>query len=146
MEKCKSERVLVDHQLRAMLLEEGLFVPGSSACPSIADTFIQPASLDLPVMNQCYLVKDRVLPYRKTVSELIPTIKIMQLDLSAPDGAVLLKGQTYLAHCGRVKMPPNGTLTPSLSEAFSLIHINSSRFSFPKVIDWPSGRDGARRV
>lgn len=144
MEKCKSERVLVDHQLRAMLLEERLFVPGSLACPSVADTFVQPASLDLPIMNQCYLVKDRVLPYRKTVSELIPTIKIMQLDLSAPDGAVLLKGQTYLAHCGRVKMPPNGTLT--LYKAFSLTHTHSSRFSFSKVIDWPSGRDGARRV
>lgn len=110
-------RVLVDHQLQQLLERDWLFVPGSPNCPNVAASFLQPASLDLPVMNRCFLVKDRVLPYKKLVSELIQSISIVKVDLGAPEGAVLLKGQTYLAHCGRVKLPAHcrGSLSPKSS-------------------------------
>jgi len=110
----------VDHELSALIKHDNLL-----DCPQIdskatlaSSQYVQPASIDVPLTAECYLVKDRVLPYGKKLRELLPSLEIMRINLSSQEnGAILLKGQTYLAYCGRVKMPAEcrGSLSPKSS-------------------------------
>ena len=104
---------VVDRDLSHLLAEEKLLT-----CHGLDNLskYVQPASIDLPLSDDCYLVKDRVLPYGRKLRDLIPSLEISRVSLGET-GAVLLKGQTYLALCGRVRMPRHlrGSLSPKSS-------------------------------
>eukprot|EP01065_Artemidia_motanka_P028920 TRINITY_DN346_c0_g2_i2.p1 TRINITY_DN346_c0_g2~~TRINITY_DN346_c0_g2_i2.p1 ORF type:complete len:380 (+),score=64.86 TRINITY_DN346_c0_g2_i2:79-1218(+) len=95
-------QVLVDGRLER-LVEEGRVRCGGMDMKK----FVQPASIDLPCGHSAYLVKEKVLPFQKKVSELIGEMAIEQRPLaSVTGGCVLLKGQTYLIPCAEVSLPP----------------------------------------
>jgi len=104
-------RALVDKELKE-LLKQGLL-----ACPhaNVAG-FVQPASVDLPLSSTCVLVKEKVLPHKRNVRELVESLKLNTVDLSG-DGGILLRGQTYMAYCGKLTMPNThrGMLSPKSS-------------------------------
>ena len=64
--------------------------------------YVQPASVDIPVGSTCYLVKEKVLPFGKKVTDLLPEITIEKKLVDDEEGVTLLKGQTYLLKCGKV--------------------------------------------
>jgi len=108
-----SEVALVDEHLRR-LIKEGAFTlsdPGTDL-----SQYVQPASIDLPVHGPAFLVKEKVLPFKKRVRELLPSLTLEEKPLSG-NGAVLLKGQTYLVYWGKVVLPPGsrGCLSPKSS-------------------------------
>jgi dCTP deaminase len=107
------ERTLVDADLRALIALGSLTCVGAS---DGLDEFVQPASIDIPVGNTAYLVKGTFLPFRQRVRALLPEMTLETRDLRG-DGAVLLKGQTYLIYIGRVDLPPGhrGCLSPKSS-------------------------------
>jgi len=77
--------------------------------------YVQPASLDLPIYGKVFLLKERVLPFKKKMIDLLPEL---QLESSSLDhDALLLKGQTYLCHVGRIRLPKGcrGHLSPKSS-------------------------------
>lgn len=57
-----------------------------------------------------------MLPFQKRVRELIGDLALEERDLQG-QGAVLLKGQTYLVYCGIVNLPKGarGCLSPKSS-------------------------------
>lgn len=57
-------------------------------------SYVQPASIDLPIGNVAYLIKEKFLPYNKKISDIVENNSIEMINLDK--GAVLLKGQTYL--------------------------------------------------
>jgi len=103
------------------------------------DGYVQPASIDLPLAGEAWLVKEKVLPFRKRVRELIDVrtappsrVSTQALDVASDayaqslalekcslggDGAMLLRGQTYLVHCGSISLPADhrGLLSPKSS-------------------------------
>ena len=106
---------LVDYQLQHML-DQGALRLGSSQVQ--IHKYVQPASIDLPISGAVYLVKEKVLPFRKQVRQLVEELVLEDKDLNASsNGAVLLKGQTYLVYCGRVRLPEGcrGCLSPKSS-------------------------------
>jgi len=106
---------LVDYQLKYML-DQGALRLGSSAVH--LHEYVQPASIDLPISGAVYLVKEKVLPFRKQVRQLLEELVLEDKDLkSSCNGAVLLKGQTYLVYCGKVRLPEGcrGCLSPKSS-------------------------------
>ena len=108
------EFALVDDDIE-QLVDEGALHFGSGA--SELKTYIQPASVDIPAGNECYLVREKFLPFQRAVRDVLPKVLLEQRDLRDPDGVVMLKGQTYLVPCGRVKLPPHlrGSLSPKSS-------------------------------
>lgn len=60
-------------------------------------TYIQPASLDIPVSNKAYLVNYKFLPFNKKIREVIKDIKLEELNLD--ENPILFKNQTYLIPC-----------------------------------------------
>ncbi len=62
--------------------------------------YVQPASLDLPLSSNCYLVKDKILPFGQNINNLLPSILLDKTNL-------LLKNQTYLCYCGKINLPSN---------------------------------------
>lgn len=108
------EYSLNDLEIRDLILNESLFL-GDDPIRKHFASFVQPASVDLPIENECYLVKDKILPYGRRIRDLIDSLVIMKVDLTS--GAILLKGQTYLARCGTIKMPKHcrGSLSPKSS-------------------------------
>jgi hypothetical protein len=73
-----------------MLVDSGAFKFPSGKCS--LSSYIQPASIDLPVTGTIYLVKEKVLPFQQRVSDLIEGLTLETKSLSG-NGAVLLKGQ-----------------------------------------------------
>lgn len=65
--------------------------------------FIQPASIDIPIGKTAYLVKQKFLPFGKSVRDLLNTFALERLDLTS--GAILFKGQTYLIPCLTFDLP-----------------------------------------
>lgn len=108
------ERSLVDCELVELIRDQHLLTCSQMDVGEL-ETYVQPASVDLPLDSCCYLVKDRILPLGKKLQDLISDLQIMPVDMK--NGAVLLKGQTYLARCGRVNMPHEyrGSLSPKSS-------------------------------
>ncbi|KAJ1493681.1 2'-deoxycytidine 5'-triphosphate deaminase-domain-containing protein, partial [Baffinella frigidus] len=108
-----SEVALVDDHLHR-LIKQGVF---TLSAPSLdLAKYVQPASIDLPVHGPAYLVKEKVLPFKKKVRELLAGLILEEKPLSG-DGAVLLKGQTYLVYWGRIVLPKGsrGCLSPKSS-------------------------------
>jgi hypothetical protein len=111
-----TERALTDIQLR------NLVANGAIECPIELDGYVQPArcvwrsvprgctranvadqlallsyvphSVDLPISGNVYLVKEKVLPFRKSVRSLLEELVLEEKNLDGEDGAVLLRGQT----------------------------------------------------
>ena len=104
---------LVDYQLKHML-KHGALRLGSRDVE--LDRYVQPASIDLPISGTVYLVKEKVLPFRKQVRQLVEELLLEDKALTG-NGAVLLKGQTYLVYCGKVCLPEGcrGCLSPKSS-------------------------------
>lgn len=79
---------LIDEQLQ-MLVDYGAF---DLPCGRNLATYVQPASIDLPVFGDVFLVKEKVLPFQQKVSELVDNLTLERKSLAGA-GAVLLKGQ-----------------------------------------------------
>jgi hypothetical protein len=79
---------LIDEQLE-VLVESGAF---DLPCGKNLSAYVQPASIDLPVFGDIFLVKEKVLPFQQRVSELVESLTLEKKSL-AGTGAVLLKGQ-----------------------------------------------------
>ena len=74
------------------------------------------ASLDLPIAGNAFLVKEKVLPFKKKIIDLLPELQLEVLSLK-DEGALLLKGQTYLVYVGKIDLPSHlrGHLSPKSS-------------------------------
>jgi deoxycytidine triphosphate deaminase len=106
------EVALVDTELRKLVANHAFAFNFSDDL----DSYVQPASIDLPLPKQAWLVKEKVLPFQKRVSELLESLALEECSLEG-DGAMLLRGQTYLVHCGSVSLPAGhrGLLSPKSS-------------------------------
>lgn len=107
-----AEVALVDTELRK-LVANGAFRFDFS---TDLDRYVQPASIDLPLPKKAWLVKEKVLPFQKCVRELLVNLALDECSLEG-DGAMLLRGQTYLVHCGSIALPAThrGLLSPKSS-------------------------------
>eukprot|EP00756_Hemistasia_phaeocysticola_P006004 Hpha_TRINITY_DN13615_c0_g1::TRINITY_DN13615_c0_g1_i1::g.122457::m.122457/K01494/dcd; dCTP deaminase len=96
---------LVDTNLRS-LIAQGFFCSDSKGRSE--ESLIQPASIDIPCGAVAYqmLGRQRLSQQYPTVEDLICHRGQGLMRLDGPEGAVLVKGQTYLVRCGKVKMPP----------------------------------------
>ena len=79
---------LIDEQLR-ILVDLGVFELPTGINLS---EYVQPASIDLPVTGEIFLVKEKVLPFQQKISDLIDNLALEKKSLMGK-GAVLLKGQ-----------------------------------------------------
>lgn len=66
-------------------------------------TFIQPASLDLPVGAKIYHVKHPFLAFNHTVQYITDHLCVQKLDCTS--GCTLYKQQTYLIPCAKISVP-----------------------------------------
>jgi dCTP deaminase len=57
--------------------------------------YIQPASLDLPLGDEIYLIKEKFIPFNSTIKEILKDKKIEKYNINSKK--TLFKGQTYLA-------------------------------------------------
>jgi deoxycytidine triphosphate deaminase len=107
-----AEVALVDTELRKLVANDAFAFDFSSDL----DRYVQPASIDLPLPKKAWLVKEKVLPFQKCVRDLLENLALDECSLEG-DGAMLLRGQTYLVHCGRVTLPAThrGLLSPKSS-------------------------------
>jgi deoxycytidine triphosphate deaminase len=112
------ERALVDSDLLS-IISGGAFRPAVCGGTSVKDlaSYVQPATVDIPLGADCFLVKEKVLPFNRTVRSVLDSLTIDRLSLAGPNGQVLLKGQTYLVPCGTVKLDAamRGSLSPKSS-------------------------------
>lgn len=69
------------------------------------EEYVQPASIDLPLGGQAYMVKQKFLPFQQKVQYVVDKITLESRDLSA--GATLYRGFTYLIPCLEVNLPKN---------------------------------------
>ncbi len=105
------EVVLVDKDINSLLI--------STSNPLITKTWeekdivneVQPATLDIPLTQICFVVKHKMLPLNIPIAELVARNCITNLDLSKP--SVLYKGQTYLVFCGIVTLPKDVSVSLS---------------------------------
>lgn len=98
------EVALVDKDLHR-LIEAGMFKwPADRFQLKSLKDYVQPASIDLPVSGNAFLVRDKILPFRRKVADLLPELVLEERSLKG-DGSVLLKGQTYLIHAGEIELP-----------------------------------------
>ena len=106
------EVALVDTELRKLVANRTFDFPFH---PDL-DGYVQPASIDLPLAQHAWLVKEKVLPFQKSVKDLLESLALEKCSLEG-DGAMLLRGQTYLVHCGSISLPAGhrGLLSPKSS-------------------------------
>jgi dCTP deaminase len=90
---------LVDKDLKKLISENILI--SNSHCDLME--YVQPASIDIPIGNVAYLVKQKFLPFSQKVNDIVEKLSIEQLDLSK--GAILFKGQTYLIPVMDIHLP-----------------------------------------
>ena len=93
----RGKRALVDSELHG-LVETGAFqfhFTNPVPKPVNLHSYVQPASIDLPVTGSAFLVKEKVLPFHHRVIDLVHDLTLERKPLVG-DGVVLLKGQTYL--------------------------------------------------
>lgn len=65
--------------------------------------YVQPTSIDIPLCDKAYLVKQKFLPFSKEIKEIAKEMTLEEVDLSK--GAILFKGQTYLIPCMEIDLP-----------------------------------------
>ncbi len=104
---------LVDRQIEAMV-REGRIKDVSSG-EDLMD-HIQPASLDLPTGDEAWILKNKFLPLKSEIEEIIEENAIERMPLD-DDGVVLYKGQTYLVPSIDVDLPEgySASLSPKSS-------------------------------
>ncbi|GBG28412.1 Hypothetical Protein FCC1311_046352 [Hondaea fermentalgiana] len=82
---------------------------------------IEPASVDLPVGRECFLVRDKVLPHKQSIRDLVyarnSDLVLERKKVDPVEGVLLLKGQTYLFPCARISLEQDlsGSLSPKSS-------------------------------
>lgn len=110
------EVALVDTELIELLEGGALRFPADRYQLPRLRSYVQPASVDIPVSGSVFLVKEKVLPFSQKVSDLLPDLVLEEKSLKG-DGVVLLRGQTYLVHCGQLALPEGhrGALSPKSS-------------------------------
>eukprot|EP00939_MAST-03C_sp_MAST-3C-sp1_P003886 g3886.t1 len=117
----EEEVCLVDTEIRTLIDAYDAFdFCGCHPIPKKIDLhpFVQPASLDVPIVGGAvFLVKEKVLPYKKKIIDLLPDLRLDEFSLAHGDGTLLLKGQTYLLYVGKVTLPKHcrGHLSPKSS-------------------------------
>jgi dCTP deaminase len=69
--------------------------------------FVQPASLDIPISNAVFLVKDKILAFQCTVDDMLRDNMFETYDSNATSKYqhTLLKHHTYMVYCGHIKLP-----------------------------------------
>jgi len=104
------EVALVDHELSELV--HG----GNITSKTNLKDLIQPASIDIPIGECCFLMREKVMPFRRTVSSLVHDYSLQKIHIDE-GGIVLLRGQTYLFECAFIKLPPGfrGSLSPKSS-------------------------------
>lgn len=105
---------LVDCELHD-LVKSGAFECGVRSL----EEYVQPASIDIPIGRQCFLLRDKVLPFKRKVDTLLEEEELVLSKQQVEQGGkfLLLRGQTYLFPCGSVKLGPEqfGSLSPKSS-------------------------------
>ncbi len=92
------ECALVDHDLLKMVDDQNIFRNFEQDLKN----FIQPASLDIPITSRCYLIKEKFLPFKRKIADLLESII-----LSSEPCTLLLRDHTYLCYCGFISLPSN---------------------------------------
>lgn len=90
-------RSLVDSELKE-LIKKGVFSSDKDI-----ESYVEPASIDLPVGDVAYLVKQKFLPFSHKVEEVVDKLSLDEIDLR--NGGVFFKGQTYLIPILDVDLP-----------------------------------------
>ena len=96
MAPSKKQGILPDQQLKRLIRDGAI-----TATPPIADTQIQPASLDLRLGTKAYRLLSSFLPERSEISTRLSVLDVYQSDLvmyemDLTKGAILEKGHVYL--------------------------------------------------
>eukprot|EP00041_Stephanoeca_diplocostata_P018795 m.397165 g.397165 ORF g.397165 m.397165 type:complete len:424 (+) comp21125_c0_seq3:240-1511(+) len=107
---------LVDTELIELVKSNAFVYPADRYQLGSLIEYVQPASIDLPISGSIFLVKEKVLPFSRRVADLLPDLVLEERSLKG-DGAVLLRGQTYLIHFGQIALPAGhrGCLSPKSS-------------------------------
>jgi dCTP deaminase len=83
------------------LIQQGIFTQGFKN--EDLHKCVQPASLDIPISNTCYLVKEKILAFQCTVGQMLTDNSLVKYDQQKE--YTLLKHHTYMAYCGYIKLP-----------------------------------------
>ncbi len=73
-------------------------------------TCVQPASLDIPISNTCYVVKDKILAFKCKVEDTLIQNVMSYSQFYAYGNKtehILLKNHTYMVYCGYIELPFN---------------------------------------
>ena len=92
--------VLVDSYLHTLISEGS--VTSMSGDIDLHD-YVQPASIDLPIGDTVYLVKQKFLPFQQEVKYVVDALEVMHFDTQ--DEVILYKGQTYAIPCLEIDLP-----------------------------------------
>jgi len=68
--------------------------------------YVQPASIDIPIENKIYLIKQKFLPFNSKIKDTLKNQVIKEIDLDK-DNEILFKNQTYLVKCLDIDLPKN---------------------------------------
>ncbi len=93
--------VLVDKDIKKLLSQKAL----RSLSRSSLDAFVQPASLDLPVGKEIFLVDQKFLPLWWSVEEHLLRHQVKKVRLRRWEKYTLFKGQTYLIPVLDISLP-----------------------------------------
>ena len=109
------EFVMVDDDILNLVNEGALFVSGDGS--STLESYVQPASVDIPAGRECYLVREKFLPFQRSIRGVLPKVLLESRDLGTDEGVGDAQGQTYLIPCGKVALPMHlrGSLSPKSS-------------------------------
>jgi dCTP deaminase len=91
---------LIDKDLKELIKNNNLSAPNFDL-----NDFVQPASMDIPLGQKAFLVKQKFLPFRHDVKYIVNHVSLEEIDIS--NGANFLKGQTYLVKCLDIDLPNN---------------------------------------
>ena len=108
--------VLVDFQIKELIKQNKL-----NSNIFDLNKYVQPASIDLPIGEYAYLVKEKVLPHNKTINEILLTSTIEKISLK--NGSILLKGQTYLIPSINLNLGDNYFATTSPKSSIGRIDL-----------------------
>jgi len=98
--------VYTDSDLETMIQKEFILSKNSNLLENV-----QPSSIDIPLGNKAYLVKQKFIPFLQNVSDIVKDLSIQELDLK--QGNILLKNQTYLIPTLDVNLPENFSISIS---------------------------------
>mmetsp|Transcript_18254 Transcript_18254/g.39640 ORF Transcript_18254/g.39640 Transcript_18254/m.39640 type:complete len:373 (+) Transcript_18254:1-1119(+) len=110
------EVALIDDELRE-LIKGNQIRPCFDMAEIDLELYVQPASIDIPLGSICYLMRDKVIPYKQKVKQLVRGDLVLEKKYIEQNGVVLLRGNTYLFPCGHVNLAKGqrGSLSPKSS-------------------------------